>query len=129
MVSFPAYCLLSGAASPPEVVLPERVVVAAKLMEISPAVEAGRMAIIEDDSDGVVADRIEPDDPDAFLAGHRDLLAGTVTLDLGARTFDSQKLGRQLEAGAVLEGDGDGAAAGLEADFLGPGGSGFSRHR
>src|SRR5690349_50841 len=98
-------------------------------MQIGPAVEAGRMAVIEDDADGVVADRIEPDDPDAFLAGHRDLLAGSVTLDLGARAFDAQKLGRQLEPAAIVEGDGEGAAAGLEPDFLGPGESGLNRHR
>ena len=62
------------------------------------------------------------------FAGHRDLLAGTVALDLGARALDPEKLGRQLEAVAVVEADVDGAAAALQADFLRPGVGSLSRH-
>src|SRR6476659_4608414 len=47
----PTASLAAGAGA---VILPEAVVVAAEAVEIDPAVEAGRMAVVEDDADGVI---------------------------------------------------------------------------
>src|SRR5262245_12270606 len=97
-------------------------------MEIGRAIEPGRMTVVENDADRVVADRLEAGDRDVLLAGDGDLLAGSVALHLGTRARDPEKFGREAVAGAVVEGDLEGAAARLEADLLGPGARGLSRH-
>jgi hypothetical protein len=104
-------------------------VVAAELMEIGPAIEPGRMTVVEDDADGVIADRLEAGDRHILLAGDGDLLAGAVAFHLGAWALDPEILGREAVAGAVVEGNLEAPAARLEADLLWPGGGGLSRHQ
>src|SRR5690242_11851894 len=61
---------------------PSLVTVAAEFVEIVPAVEAGVVAIVEQDAHGVIAHRLQPRNLHRVLAGHDLLLAGGMTLHL-----------------------------------------------
>src|SRR5476649_289787 len=76
----------------------------AQLVQVGPAVDAGIVLVVEDDADGVVADRLDRLDLHMAPARH-DLLGrrAAVALHLGGRAFDAQILGRHHIALAVGE--------------------------
>jgi hypothetical protein len=75
------------------------------------------MHVVEDELDGVVADRLDPDDLDVALARHRLALGGAVALHLGRGARDPQIFGRKLEGDPVIEGDMKRALVLGEPDF------------
>jgi hypothetical protein len=77
----------------------------AEHIEIGLGIDPGIVQIIEGDAHSIVADRLQPDDPDVSAPGDQGLLPGSVPLNLGRRAFDPQILGRKTTAGAVVEGD------------------------
>ena len=78
---------------------------ATKLGEIIPAVDAGRVHVVEGEPHGVISDRLDFGDHDMALAWHGLALVRRMTLHLGARAFDPQIFGGKLETLAILEGD------------------------
>ncbi len=61
------------------------------------------MAVVEHDADGVVADRLEPQNADAGRAGDELALLGRMALHLGRGAFDAQQFRRQAKRLAVVE--------------------------
>src|SRR5262249_48921037 len=86
-----------------EIIAPALLLLHAELVEIAPGINPGIVEIVEDDANGVIADRFEADDPDMSAAVDQCLLPSTVPLHLGRRTLDSQILGRKLKPAAVVE--------------------------
>src|SRR5690606_25596597 len=86
-----------------EVALPVLLLMGAEFVEIIPRIEAGGVAVVEHQLDGVVADRADVDDVDVLLAGLQHPLPGTVTTHLGRRRIDAQVLAGQPEHLAALE--------------------------
>src|SRR5215208_2050365 len=78
-------------------------VAVAELAQVRPAIDAGVVAIIEHDADGVVADRLDGGDLHMAAAGYDLLLAGSMALHFGRRALDAQILGRQRVGDAVGE--------------------------
>src|SRR5208337_426240 len=76
-----------------------------QLAQIVPGVQACVVAVVEYDPNGIVADRLDVDDPHVLLSEDLALLARRVPLDLGARTLDPEALGSQAHGHAVVEGD------------------------
>src|SRR5581483_6903870 len=70
-----------------EVVLPVCGIVAAKFVQVVPAEDAGRVQVIEDEADGIIADRQDLKNFDITLAGNGLTLLFRVALNLGARTL------------------------------------------
>src|SRR5690606_29287694 len=66
-----------------QVVTPENILVQAQFQQVVPAEDAGVVAVVKADADGVVAGFFDGLDADIFLAPLQYLLAGAVTLDLG----------------------------------------------
>src|SRR6185312_308343 len=89
------------------------------LVEVFPGVEAGVVAIIEDELHGVLAYRLDRAHADRLFAEYQGLLARAVPFDLGRRGMDAQVLERQLEAAAILEGDFQQARCAAQLDFDG----------
>src|SRR5512147_1086189 len=83
-----------------EIGLPAGILVPAELVEIFPAVDAGVVQVVEHETHGVIANRLDLHDADMAAAGDHGLLAGAVTLHLGRRALDAQQLGGQAEAAA-----------------------------
>src|SRR5215211_7049958 len=54
-----------------QVVVPVLVLVDAEPIEIVPAKKARRVHVVEHELDGIIADRLDADDHDVFLARHR----------------------------------------------------------
>src|SRR6185437_5051796 len=93
----------------------------AELVQVRPAVDAAVVPVVEDDADGVVADRLDIDDLHVAPARHQ--LLGrrrAVALDLGRRTLDAQVLGRQEKLLAVGEVDLDARAFLEDAQLVRP---------
>lgn len=86
-----------------EVALEALFLLVAELVQIAPRIETGRMHVVEDEADGVIADRIDLDDLDILLARHELALLGMMALHFRARALDPQVLGRQLETLAIVE--------------------------
>src|SRR5207237_9050704 len=89
-----------------EIGLPVGRAIPAKLAQIVPAVDAGRVHVIEGEPHRVVANRRHLHDGDVLLAGDRFALGRRMALHLGARAAHTQILGREVIALAVVEGDG-----------------------
>src|SRR5262249_36561029 len=85
---------------------------AAELMQVVPGEEAGVVAVVEGDADGVVAHGFDLGDGDVLFAGDENFRRRSVALHLGAWAFDAEIFRRQLECGSVVEG-GDQNALGL----------------
>ena len=76
-----------------------------ELMEVTPGINPSVVEIVEGDAHGVVAHRLQPDDPNMCASGNQGLLARTVSLDLGRWALDTQIFGREAKPGAVVEGN------------------------
>src|SRR5690606_7564844 len=61
-----------------EILRPQRLAVAADLVEVLPRVDAGVVQVVERDADRVVADRLELENAYVLAAGHDLLLRGPV---------------------------------------------------
>src|SRR5690348_5273468 len=98
---------LGGAILPPRLQIgsPFCALLAAKLVQIVPAEEAGVVTIVEADAHRIVADWFERLYADVLLAGHDLLLRGAVALNFGARRFHAEIFGREDELFAAVEGD------------------------
>src|SRR5882757_9377006 len=89
-----------------EIVSPIGLPVPAQRKEIVPAVDAGRMHIVEDQPHRVIADRVHFEDGDVLLASHGLALVGGMALHLGAGALDAQVFRTEIERLAAVEGDG-----------------------
>ena len=74
-------------------------------MEIRPGIQAGTVAVIKDNLDGVSAYGLKLDDPHISLPPDKLFLSRSVPLDFGARAFDAKILGREVEAFARIKSD------------------------
>src|SRR6266851_5266050 len=88
-----------------EIVLPIGGAVAAQLVQIVPAIDAGRVHVVEHEPHRVIANRMHFEDGDVALAGDGLALVRRMALHLRARAPDAQILGIELEALAAVEGD------------------------
>ena len=95
--------------------------VPAEIVEQIPAVEAGVVAVVEADADGVAADSIGADNVDVGFAGdgRRDVAA--MAFVFGTRTFDAQEFEWDFEGLAVIEGDHQRSRFAVEHEVGGPG--------
>src|SRR5262249_56902568 len=100
-----------------EEVLQIGVRVSAEPEEIIPAVEAGRMHVVEDEPRRVIADRMHLKDGDILLARDRFALIRRMALNLRTRALDAQIFGGQVEGLAVIEGDGQRLAVLVQAQL------------
>ena len=90
---------------------------AAEPVQEFPGIDAGVVAVVEDQPYRVVAHGLHGGDVDQALASHELPLRGLVTLDLRTRALDAQVFGVQVGRRAVLEGDEEQALGAAEADF------------
>src|SRR5262249_9553676 len=74
--------------------------------KIVPAVDTGRMHVVESEPHRVIADRIDLENGDVLLARDGLSLVRGMALHLRARAFDAQIFGAEVERLAVVEGDG-----------------------
>src|SRR5262249_50746384 len=72
-----------------EIFLPIALLIAAELVEIVPAVDPGRMHVVEGEPHGIIADRLHLENLHISLAWNGLALVRRVALDLGARAFDA----------------------------------------
>src|SRR5262245_62044524 len=100
-----------------EVGVPLLLLGGAELVEVGPAEDAGVVLVVEADTDGVVADRLDLLDAHMAAAGDDLLLVRPVALHLGRRALDPQVLGRVAEGAAVIEIDFDLALVAEQAHF------------
>jgi hypothetical protein len=84
LVSRPVHCLIPS-----------------ELLQIPPGEQAGVMAIIEHDFDGILADRLHCPDADVLLSQHQDLLPRAMAFDFRRGRVYTQVLERQLEPATV----------------------------
>src|SRR5262249_25961808 len=82
-------------------------------------INAGVVAVAEDDADGVVADRLQVRDRHVLFARDRDLLARAVAHHLGRGRMDAQEFRRELVGLAVVEIDLDEIVLAAHADRFG----------
>src|SRR5437660_10748844 len=68
------------------------------------------MHVVEDEPYGIIADRLDLDNPDVLLAADRLPLGGRMALHFRARTHDAQIFRRELERLPAVERDGEHAA-------------------
>src|SRR5262245_61352749 len=110
----PALAIFSAgeslAAQLVEIVLPIGVPIAAELDEIVPAVDAGRVHVVEHETHRIVANGLHFEDRHVLLAGDGLALVRRMALHLGARAAYAQILGGELIALAAIEGDRQGLA-------------------
>src|SRR5690606_31246834 len=85
-----------------QIVLPHHILMLAELAQVFPGVDAGVVAIVEEQLDAVMADGFELGQFDEALTHLQHFLARAVTTHFGRRRMDTQKLGRQRETLAVL---------------------------
>ena len=85
--------------------LPDIIFVTAEMVEILPAEDARIVKVIELNSYGVVANRLEFHHPNMPASRDRLLLVRHMALDLRGRTFDPQKLRRQFKKATVVKSD------------------------
>src|ERR1700730_1980709 len=88
-----------------EIVAPAPLALDTELIKIAPGVDPGVVKIVEGDANRVVADRLDPDDPDMGAPGYQRLLPRTVPLHFSRRALDPQILGRKTKLAAVVKGD------------------------
>src|SRR5579871_3269165 len=100
---------------------PVRRLLAPELVQVLPGVQAGVVAVVEDQLDRVLADRVHRADVHVLLAQHERLLPRTVALHLGRGGVHPQVLERQLEAAAVVEAHLEQPRRAAQADFSGNG--------
>ncbi len=100
---------------------PERVLLATELVEVGPCIEARRMAVIEDETNCIVADGLDIADVHVLLSGDEHFLTRPMSLDLGTGAMSAQILGSQFKGIAQIEFYSQDAAALLQAKLLGPG--------
>ena len=92
-----------------------------ELAQIGPAVDAGIVPVVENDADGVVADRLDVDDVHVPAAADDLLLARPMSLHLGRRALDAQVLGRQRKGAAIGELDLERASSLMSRSSVGQG--------
>src|SRR5436309_3404564 len=100
---------------------PSGIAIAAEFVEIVPAVEAGVVTVIEENSDGVVANRLQTGNLHVALPADDLLLRGPVSLHLGAWRFDTQIFGGQGKGLTGIERDGQRGFRLVEPHLCGPG--------
>src|SRR4051794_39622628 len=83
-----------------EIGLPLLSLLGSEPVEIVPAVDPAVVHVVEDELDGIIADRLHADNLYLALARHSLALGRAVTLDLGRRARHPQVFGRQVEGGA-----------------------------
>src|SRR6185503_8044648 len=71
----------------------------------APRIDAGVVAVVEQDADGVVADRLDRVDADVLFADHRRAADPAVALRLSRRRLDAQQLRGKAQRLAVVEFD------------------------
>jgi hypothetical protein len=96
---------------------PSLVVLDPELMEIIPGINPGVVEIVEGDTDSVITDRFEPDDPDMGAAMHQCLLSWTMPLHLGRGALDPKILGPETKPASVVERDFEYLFSPLQAEF------------
>jgi len=79
--------------------------VPSQLMQVPPSEQAGIVAVIEDDFDGILPNGFDCPHADVFLAQHEDFLPRTVPFDFRGRRVHPEVLERQLKPAAVREAD------------------------
>src|SRR5262245_59699102 len=89
-----------------DIVLPVGCVIAAELAQVVPAVDAGRVHVVEHEAHRVVADRLHLQHLDVAFARNRLALLRRVPLDLRARALDAKIFGGERKRLAAVEGDG-----------------------
>src|SRR5436190_16048283 len=103
-----------------EIFLPILRMIPPELEKIIPAVDPGRMQIVEHQTHGIVADWMQFENSHIFFAGDSLALIRRMPLHLGTGTLHAQVFGSQVEALAVLECDGQYFAALVQAQFRRP---------
>src|SRR5262249_23589050 len=71
--------------------------------EIVRAVVPVRVQMVKAEPHRVISDRVHLENGDILLAGHGLALVGRMALDLGARAFDAQIFGAEIEVFATIE--------------------------
>src|SRR5690606_12601384 len=104
-----------------QVLLPHGFAVGADFVEIVPGIDAGGVPIGEARLDGIAAHGLDGDDVHVLLAHLQHFLPRAVTAHFGRGAVDPQELERQLERGAVIEGDFHHAGTAVQFDFGGNG--------
>src|SRR5690606_35623316 len=89
-----------------------------EFVEVFPAVDAGVMAVVEAEANGVVAGALDAGDGDVEFAPLQHLLARAVALDLGARRVDAEKFGAEALGCHARKAEFQGVAAFGEGDPL-----------
>ena len=74
-------------------------------MQIFPGKEPRVVAVVEQQAHGVVADRFNGADADAFLAGYQHARLDAMSLYLRGRLVNAQVLGGQLVVRAIVKRD------------------------
>src|SRR5262249_860638 len=100
-----------------EIGLPVGALVAAEIEEIVPAVDPGRMHVVEHEPHRIVADRVDLEHHHVLLARHVLALGRRMALPLGARALHPQVFGRQLVALAIVEAHDQRSAVASELDL------------
>ena len=104
-----------------EVILPDLRVIAAELVEIIPAVDSGRMHVIEDEPHRIIADGMHFQNGNVLLAADGLALIRRMSLHLGARALHPQIFGAQIEGVAAVEDDAQGLAVLAQPQLRWPG--------
>ena len=92
---------LCGLGAPLLVARPVAGLIPSELVQIPPGEQTSVMSVVEDDSDGILADGLYRADAHVFLTKHQDLLPRTMSFDFGRRRVHPQILERQLEAPSI----------------------------
>src|SRR5512138_3861065 len=95
----------AGRLHAPEVVLPQRCLVDAEVVQVLPRIDAGVVAVRKEQIDAVKTDRLGGIDQHLTLADLQHFLPGSVAAHFGRRRIDAQELERQLEMRTVRERD------------------------
>src|SRR5436190_16200469 len=111
-----------------EVILPVLSVVLSQRMQILPAVNAGRVQVVEDEAHGVIADWVHFQYRHLLLSADGFTLVRRMPLHLGARAFHPQIFRAEIEGMTVIEGNGKGLAVLVQPQFRRPGISGTVSH-
>src|SRR5690606_2409406 len=90
-----------------EIGRPERLLLQAEFIKITPREQPCVVQIVEFYPDGVVPDRLQPHDADMAAPRNDLLLACTMALHFGGGAFNAQEFRRKLKSLAVREGDGE----------------------
>jgi len=99
----------------PYVTVPEKILLLANFIEMLPGINPGVMAVIKDDLDSVMADRLYIADLHRFLARHCLALIGRMALHLGAGTHHPQIFGAEFKLLAIIKADLEIPSQGCEA--------------